>query len=59
LIVGAAGSVGQAATQIAHWKKVRVIGAALTSNPIPGVESVINTRTEDLQVTRNVNLIAI
>ena len=27
LIVGAAGAVGQAATQIANWKQARVIGA--------------------------------
>jgi|HubBroStandDraft_6_1064221.scaffolds.fasta_scaffold15276_4 NADPH2:quinone reductase len=49
LIVGAAGAVGQAATQIANWKKARVIGAAVTSDPIPGAESVINTTTEDLR----------
>jgi NADPH2:quinone reductase len=49
LIVGAAGAVGQAATQIANWKQARVIGAATTSDPIPGVESVINTTTEDLR----------
>jgi len=48
LIVGAAGAVGQAATQIAHWKQARVIGAAVTSDPIPGTESVVNTTTEDL-----------
>jgi NADPH2:quinone reductase len=49
LIVGAAGAVGQAATQIANWKHARVIGAAMTSDPIPGTESVINTKTEDLR----------
>jgi len=48
LIVGAAGAVGQAATQIAIWKKARVIGAATRSDPIPGTESVVNTKTEDL-----------
>jgi NADPH:quinone reductase len=48
LIVGAAGAVGQAATQIANWKKARVIGAGITSDPIPGAESVINTKSEDL-----------
>jgi NADPH2:quinone reductase len=48
LITGAAGAVGQAATQIANWKQARVIGAATTSDPIPGVASVINTKTEDL-----------
>jgi len=49
LIVGAAGAVGQAATQIANWKQARVIGAATKSDPIPGTESVINTKTEDLR----------
>ena len=49
LIVGAAGAVGQAATQIANWKHARVIGAATTSDPIPGTESVVNTKTEDLR----------
>jgi NADPH:quinone reductase len=49
LIVGAAGAVGQAATQIANWKQARVIGAATTSDPIPGTVAVINTETEDLR----------
>jgi NADPH:quinone reductase-like Zn-dependent oxidoreductase len=49
LIVGAAGAVGQAATQIANWKGARVIGAAITSDPIPGTESVVNTTREDLR----------
>jgi NADPH2:quinone reductase len=49
LIVGAKGAVGQAATQIANWKQARVIGAALTSDPISGTESVVNTRAEDLR----------
>jgi NADPH:quinone reductase-like Zn-dependent oxidoreductase len=49
LIVGAAGSVGQAAAQIANWKQARVFGAATASDPIPGAEWVINTRTEDLR----------
>jgi len=48
LIVGAAGAVGQAATQIANWKQARVIGADKTSGSIPGTESVVNTKTEDL-----------
>jgi len=48
LIVGAAGAVGQAATQIANWKKARVIGADITSDPIPGTEAVVNTKSEDL-----------
>jgi NADPH:quinone reductase-like Zn-dependent oxidoreductase len=49
LIVGAAGAVGQAATQIANWKQARVIGADIVSDPIPGTESVIDTTTEDLR----------
>ena len=49
LIVGAAGAVGQAATQIANWKQARVIGAATSSHPIAGAESVVNTKTEDLR----------
>jgi NADPH:quinone reductase len=49
LIVGAAGAVGQAATQIANWKQARVIAADTRSDPIPGSESVVNTKTEDLR----------
>jgi len=49
LIVGARGAVGQAATQIANWKKARVIGADTTSDPIPGTEAVVNTKSEDLR----------
>jgi NADPH2:quinone reductase len=49
LIVGAAGAVGQAATQIANWKQARVIGADMRSDPIPGSAWVVNTRTEDLR----------
>lgn len=49
LIVGAAGAVGQAGTQIANWKQARVIGADMISDPLPGAESVINTKTEDLR----------
>jgi len=49
LIIGAAGAVGQAAAQIANWQKARVIGADITSDPIPGAEAVINTNSEDLR----------
>jgi NADPH:quinone reductase len=49
LIVGAGGAVGQAATQIANWKKTRVIGAAMSSDALPGADSVINAKTEDLR----------
>jgi NADPH2:quinone reductase len=49
LIVGAAGAVGQAAAQIANWKQARVIAADIVSDPIPGAESAVNTKTEDLR----------
>jgi NADPH2:quinone reductase len=49
LIVGAAGAVGRAAAQIAKWKRARVIGADIRSDPVPGSESMINTATEDLR----------
>jgi NADPH2:quinone reductase len=49
LIIGAAGSVGQAATQIANWRKARVLGAARSSDPIPGAAAVVNTTTDDLR----------
>src|ERR1700756_4591264 len=48
LIIGAGGAVGQAATQIANWKKARVLAAALSSEPPSGAAAVINTKTEDL-----------
>lgn len=49
LIIGAAGAVGQAATQIANWRKARVFGAARSSDPVPGTAAVINTTTDDLR----------
>ncbi len=49
LIVGAAGAVGQAATQIANWKNARALGAARSSDPLPGADAVINTATEDMR----------
>jgi NADPH2:quinone reductase len=49
LIVGAAGAVGQAAAQIANWKQARVIGADITSDAIPGAQSVVDSSTEDLR----------
>lgn len=49
LIVGAAGAVGQAATQIANWKGARVIGADITTGPIAGTVAMIDTRREDLR----------
>jgi NADPH:quinone reductase len=49
LIIGAAGAVGQAATQIANWRKARVLGAARSSDPIPGTAAFINTTMDDLR----------
>jgi NADPH2:quinone reductase len=49
LIIGVGGAVGQAAMQIANWRGSRVLGAARSSNPVPGVVAVINTRTDDLR----------
>jgi NADPH:quinone reductase-like Zn-dependent oxidoreductase len=49
LIIGATGAVGQAATQIANWRKARVLAAVRSSNPVPGVTAAINTITEDLR----------
>ena len=40
--------MGQAATQIANWEKARVTGADTTSDPIPGTDAVVNTKTETL-----------
>ncbi len=48
LIVGVSGAVGRAATQIAHWKKARVIGASTGSENPSGADSLINTKTQDL-----------
>jgi NADPH:quinone reductase len=48
LIVGVSGSVGRAATQIAHWKKARVIGAARRSDNPSQADAVINSATHDL-----------
>jgi len=49
LIIGVAGAAGQAAAQIANWKQAHVIGADTTSDAIPGAQSVVNTKTEDLR----------
>lgn len=43
LIVGAAGAVGQAATQIANWKGARVLGATLGAAPAAGTAAVADT----------------
>ena len=48
LIVGASGSVGIAATQIARWKGARVIGADRRKPAKPLADESINTMAEDL-----------
>lgn len=48
LIVGVSGAVGRAATQIAHWKNARVIGASTHSNNPSQADVIINTTTQDM-----------
>ena len=47
LITGALGAVGRAATQIAHWKKAKVIGADRVEGD-SGADAFINTANKDL-----------
>jgi NADPH2:quinone reductase len=47
LITGALGAVGRAATQIAHWKKAKVIGADISDKP-SDVDNFVNTRAKDI-----------
>jgi NADPH2:quinone reductase len=49
LITGALGAVGRAATQIAHWKKAKVIGADI-SDRRADVDVFINTKAKKLSV---------
>jgi NADPH:quinone reductase-like Zn-dependent oxidoreductase len=49
LVTGAAGAVGQAAIQIAHWKGARVIGADIVDNP-SDADAFINAKSVDLAV---------
>jgi len=46
LIIGAAGAVGRAATQIAHWKGARVIPAIRAKGEVPA--GTIDTLTQDI-----------
>jgi NADPH:quinone reductase-like Zn-dependent oxidoreductase len=48
LIVGVSGAVGRAAAQIAHWKKVRVLGASTKSDNPSNADALINTTTDSL-----------
>jgi NADPH2:quinone reductase len=47
LIIGALGAVGRAATQIAHWKKAKVIGAGISDEPSEA-DIFININAKDL-----------
>jgi len=47
LVTGALGAVGRAATQIAHWKKARVIGADLLDGA-SDADAFVNTSKKDL-----------
>jgi NADPH:quinone reductase-like Zn-dependent oxidoreductase len=49
LVTGAAGAVGQAAIQIAHWKGVRVMGADISDNP-SDADAYVNAKSKDLTV---------
>jgi NADPH:quinone reductase len=49
LITGALGAAGRAATQIAHWKKAKVIGADISDGP-SDVDVFVNTKTKELAV---------
>lgn len=48
LITGVSGAVGRAATQIAHWRKARVIGASTSPRNPSGADAMIDTTTQDL-----------
>jgi NADPH2:quinone reductase len=48
LITGASGAVGQAAIQIAHWRKARVIGADIIERSDSGADIFVNTKSKDL-----------
>ena len=47
LITGALGAVGRAATQIAHWKKAKVIGAGISDKP-SDADVFINIKAKEL-----------
>jgi NADPH:quinone reductase-like Zn-dependent oxidoreductase len=49
LITGAGGAVGRAATQIAHWKKARVIGADISDQPSEA-DVFVDVKSRDLPV---------
>jgi NADPH2:quinone reductase len=48
LIVGVSGAVGRAATQIAHWRGARVIGASRSAGNPSGADDLLDTAAEAL-----------
>jgi len=48
LVTGVSGAVGRAATQIAHWKKARVIGSARSAENPSGADEIVDATREDL-----------
>ncbi|HEX4158418.1 MAG TPA: zinc-binding alcohol dehydrogenase family protein [Rhizomicrobium sp.] len=52
LVTGAAGAVGRAVIQIAHWKGARVIGADIADRPSEA-DAFVNIRTKDLVTEAN------
>jgi NADPH:quinone reductase len=48
LVTGVSGGVGRAATQIAHWKGARVIGASISVENPSGADAIVDTTTHDL-----------
>ncbi len=48
LVTGVSGAVGRAATQIAHWRQARVIGADRSQRNPSGADAVIDTTSQDL-----------
>jgi NADPH:quinone reductase-like Zn-dependent oxidoreductase len=48
LVTGVSGAVGRAATQIAHWRGARVIGASISLENPSGADALIDTTKQDL-----------
>ena len=48
LVTGVSGAVGRAATQIAHWKGARVIGASRSLDNPSGADAMIDTTKQSL-----------
>jgi NADPH:quinone reductase-like Zn-dependent oxidoreductase len=48
LVTGVSGAVGRAATQIAHWRGARVIGAGTSLENPSGADAMIDAKTQDL-----------